>query len=118
MSVQRMAKAAANDGAHHSGRARCIQSERAARPNMRATKQAVKAASVGEAHPKLSKWSFYFLTEGSASRRGHRVPAVTLGRHHKPFASAGPHVASVHSIWSECSTRCGAHEPQGGSSEA
>ena len=47
MSVQRMAKAAANDGAHQSGRARCIQSERAARPNMRATKQAVKAASVG-----------------------------------------------------------------------
>ena len=29
-----------------------------------------------------------FLTEGSTPRRGRRVLAVTLGRHHKPFGSA------------------------------
>ena len=29
-----------------------------------------------------------FLTEGSTPRRGRRVLAVTLGRHHKPFESA------------------------------
>ena len=30
-----------------------------------------------------------FLTVGSAPRRGRRVLPVTLGRHYKPFGSAG-----------------------------
>ena len=48
-----------------------------------------------------------FLTEGSTPRRGRRVLPVTLGRHHKPFESAGTArglsaldlVGALHALW-------------------
>ena len=48
-----------------------------------------------------------FLTEGSTPRRGRRVLAVTLGRHHKPLGPAGTArglrvldlVGALHALW-------------------
>ena len=58
-----------------------------------------------------------FVAGPFAQRRGLRVLPVTLGPHHKdtnPLGRRGPRVASVSSIWSERSTRCGVRCAVGG----
>ena len=61
----------------------------------------------------VSWFYMYTATRPPGARRDPGPPSFT-----NPLSRRGPHVASVHSIWSECSTRCGAQSAVGRAKKA